>query len=656
MAFVRFSRRRRFTFLRLFLILFASIGVLLWLYIRNLPDKQSVNAVYHLKEFPNSKDIYVKNKLNNNAYLKDALKSNIFVSKRESIFRNPALLHKLKAKTSNVPMQKISKDDSHLISNRVSIKQSPDFHVPQLRVTPGLGENGEPVILPKDEQILADKLFNEAAFNVYLSDRISPNRSVPDSRNPKCEYESYDHDLPTASVIIIFTNEIWSALIRTIHSVINRSPPHLLHEIILVDDFSEKDELKVYLKNYISQFFKPNLIKLIRFNNRQGLIRARLAGARLATGDVLVFLDSHCEANIQWLEPLLHRIKEKKSTVVCPIIDVIDDKTFEYYATNLEYFQIGGFTWNGHFTWIEISEEEERRRKSEIGPTRTPTMAGGLFAIDRTYFWEVGSYDSGMEIWGGENLEMSFRVWMCGGSLEIIPCSHVGHVFRSFHPYKFPGNKDTHGINTVRTVEVWMDDYKKYFYYHRPDLKNTDYGNISERLQLKKQLKCKSFQWYLDNIYPEKFIFDKSVIAYGSLRNPLSHLCLDTLNRDEDKSEPIGYFHCKPHSEIVINQLLSYTKKRELRIEENCAEVNSGFEGQTELTVIMAKCNDGENQKWTHKKGGLVKHNQSGMCLDAGKKKAGDDAVVKECYGGHLQVWWFENYEHPMVHVEDIVP
>lgn len=70
------------------------------------------------------------------------------------------------------------------------------------------------------------------------------------------------------------------------------------------------------------------------------------------------------------LEPLLQRIKEKKDAVLCPIIDVIDDKTLEYYATNLEYFQIGGFTWNGHFTWIEIPEWEEKRRKSEIAPTR----------------------------------------------------------------------------------------------------------------------------------------------------------------------------------------------------------------------------------------------------------------------------------------------
>lgn len=52
----------------------------------------------------------------------------------------------------------------------------------------------------------------------------------------------------------------------------------------------------------------------------------------------------------------------------------------------------------------------ERRNNDRTAPLRTPTMAGGLFSIDKDYFYEIGSYDEGMDIWGGENLEMSFRV------------------------------------------------------------------------------------------------------------------------------------------------------------------------------------------------------------------------------------------------------
>lgn len=86
---------------------------------------------------------------------------------------------------------------------------------------------------------------------------------------------------------------------------------------------------------------------------------------------------------ISRLQPLLARIKESRNSVVVPIIDVIHDKTFEYQNNGGSYdFELGGFTWSGHFTWIPISTEEERRRGNPYSPTRLL-----IFILKSVIFW-----------------------------------------------------------------------------------------------------------------------------------------------------------------------------------------------------------------------------------------------------------------------------
>uniref|UniRef100_A0A7M4ELX4 Polypeptide N-acetylgalactosaminyltransferase n=1 Tax=Crocodylus porosus TaxID=8502 RepID=A0A7M4ELX4_CROPO len=448
----------------------------------------------------------------------------------------------------------------------------------------------------------------------------------------RCTTLHYRPDLPPTSIIITFHNEARSTLLRTIRrqhtnlllsslqpwkhnqptkkikrcpplpvSVLNRTPVHLVHEIILVDDFSDDpDDCHLLCK-------LPK-VKCLRNGQREGLIRSRIRGADMAQAGVLTFLDSHCEVNKDWLLPLLQRIKEDPTRVVSPVIDIINLDTFAYVAASSDLR--GGFDWSLHFKWEQLSPEQKAKRVDPTEPIKTPVIAGGLFVIDKAWFNHLGKYDTAMDIWGGENFEISFRVWMCGGSLEIIPCSRVGHVFRKKHPYVFPeGNANT-------------------------------YINIQSRLELRKKLKCRTFKWYLESVYPELRIPEESLYQTGMIRQ--RQRCLESQKPEGQEFPALSLNPCiTSKGGAAVAQEWIYTYNHQVRQQQLCLSVHTLFPGSQ---VVLSPCKEGDGKQHWSKVSSHIEHMATRFCLDT--EMVGDtnegtqELVINPCESMAMSQRW----------------
>nr|XP_025718008.1 inactive polypeptide N-acetylgalactosaminyltransferase-like protein 5 isoform X5 [Callorhinus ursinus] len=321
------------------------------------------------------------------------------VSNLEKKTQGPALIWSLGKKLQ----QQITHDHKLIQRSRVRFERPDKDETAEHQTFLKLGKDSN---YSKPEYIAG---FLKYGFNAILSESLGSERDVPDTRNKMCLQKHYPANLPTASVVICFHNEEFNALFRTMSSVINLTPQHILEEIILVDDMSNFDDLKEKLDHRLEIF--RGKIKLIRNKKKEGLIRSRLIGASRASGDVLVFLDSHCEVNHAWLQPLLHAIAKDPKMVACPLIDPIDYETLEYQPSPVIR---GAFNWYLEFKWDNVFSYEMDGPEGPTRPIRSPAMAGGIFAINRHYFNEIGQYDRDMEHWGTENLELSLRTQKIG--------------------------------------------------------------------------------------------------------------------------------------------------------------------------------------------------------------------------------------------------
>ncbi|KAL4640508.1 N-acetylgalactosaminyltransferase 7-like [Arapaima gigas] len=541
----------------------------------------------------------------------------------------------------------------------------------------GPGEGAKPFVLGSEYKEAVQASIKEFGFNMVASDMISLDRSVNDLRHEECKYWHYDENLLTSSIIIVFHNEGWSTLMRTVHSVIKRTPRKYLAEIVMIDDFSNKEHLKERLEEYIKQW--NGLVKLFRNQRREGLIQARSIGAQKATlGQVLIYLDAHCEVGPNWYAPLVAPISKDRTICTVPLVDYIDGHVYtiepqqggdedgfargawdwsmlwkrvplsnkekakrahktEPYRTvctvplidsihgqtfNIEPqgggdtdgFARGAWDWSMLWKRIPLTDREKQRRATKTEPYRSPAMAGGLFAIERDFFFELGLYDPGLQIWGGENFEISYKIWQCGGQLLFVPCSRVGHIYRlrgwnGNPPPAHVGSSPTLK-NYVRVVEVWWDEYRDYFYASRPETQTLAYGDISELKKFREEYKCKSFNWFMEEIaydIPQYFPLPAKNLAWGEIRGYETNHCIDSMGHTNGGNVETGPCHRMGGNQLFrineVNQLMQY---------DQCLT-----KADDSSSVFITHCNQNERMEWKYFKDlHRFTHIPTGNCLD----------------------------------------
>ncbi|OWK01235.1 hypothetical protein Celaphus_00018176, partial [Cervus elaphus hippelaphus] len=447
---------------------------------------------------------------------------------------------------------------------------------------------------------------------------------------------------------------------RTVHSVIKRTPRKYLAEIVLIDDFSNKEHLKEKLDDYIKLW--NGLVKVFRNERREGLIQARSIGAQKAKlGQVLIYLDAHCEVAVNWYAPLVAPISKDRTTCTVPLIDYIDGNDYsiepqqggdedgfargawdwsllwkriplshkekakrkhktEPYRTictvpiidviNGNTYEIvpqgggdedgyarGAWDWSMLWKRVPLTPREKRLRKTKTEPYRSPAMAGGLFAIERDFFFELGLYDPGLQIWGGENFEISYKIWQCGGKLLFVPCSRVGHIYRlegwqGNPPPVYVGSSPTLK-NYVRVVEVWWDEYKDYFYASRPESKALAYGDISELKKFREDHNCKSFKWFMEEIaydITSHYPLPPKNVDWGEIRGFETAYCIDSMGKTNG-----GFVELGPCHRMGGNQLFRINEANQLMQYDQC--LTKGPDGSK---VMITHCNLNEFKEWQY--------------------------------------------------------
>jgi polypeptide N-acetylgalactosaminyltransferase len=216
----------------------------------------------------------------------------------------------------------------------------------------------------------------------------------------------------------------------------------------------------------------------------------------------------------------------------------------------------------------------------------------------------------------GENYELSLKLWLCSGKIIAVPCSAVLHLSKLGAAHRTMGDgSDFSGRNLKRVAEVWLDDYKKFFYLSNPErYARIDAGDLTKQFELKKRLNCKPFQYYLDEVATEmleKYPIEPKYIYGGSLMMKSNEtLCLGATGFNYEQTAKL-YQCSKDLQKPNKNSDLFYTFHNTIRINnfnDQCLDF-------AQLNFLGCH-NTGGNQGWRYNpQTGLIKVSYLDRCL-----------------------------------------
>ena len=226
------------------------------------------------------------------------------------------------------------------------------------------------------------------------------------------------------------------------------------HEIIVVDDASEDDSIDQLREKF------PDLPVTVN-TERIGTSRGKDKAARLSTGDVLMFLDAHCKPEANAIEKLVEDVEQFDGKIIAtPRIAALDTDTWE-----TKFHQIGhGYRMtlkDFECAFVGIGEMEKHEADSRIF-YQSPLMIGCCVAITRSLYEELFGFDTDMQVWGSEDIDLALKARLMGYDILHDPQPLIGHRFQqAFDRYTVPMEHAL--VNQMRTARkhftepVWTD-------------------------------------------------------------------------------------------------------------------------------------------------------------------------------------------------------